>query len=238
MKLSLLTLYQGVKMTITDLQKQLEDADKQMTQAVLEHRSEYWDLRDSYFSIYLKLAKAYMDEFIKTRALPVEIMGDENTLYLFDHKDNIYITFRLENKKIATLKFNRYMTSAFRSTSGVKMAGQPVPILGLFPSPLEIVENSPWREEFGDLFKQHPNYDQEFWRTQNHYSVRFLPERGSTLRVSEVAFKTHLFHTWIGKLPEILDFIAQSFEVELHTENMHDVLSKISAQIFAKEERA
>src|SRR6185436_17927064 len=190
-------------MTITDLQKQLEEAQKLEIQALLENRGEYWSVRDLYSSLYLKLAKACMDEFVKTRDFPIEIIGDENTLYLFHHKNKIYITFRLEGEKIASIKFNQCMWSDFRYNSGLHIDGQPVHIFDRFPSPIEIVEDSLWVKEIEDVFKHRDNYNQELWRTQNHYIVRFLSEVGSGLRTSEVAFKTHLFHSGIAKLPTI-----------------------------------
>jgi len=223
--------------TIADLQKQLEEVQKQEIQALLEKSGEYLSSRKKYASLYLKLAKACMDEFVRNRNFPVEIIGDENTLYLFHHKNKIYITFRLRDEKIATINFSQCMLSEFRS-SGLAIDGQPVNIFDTFPSPIEIVEDSLWLKEIEDIYKSRDSYNQESWQTQNHYIVRFLSEMGSGLRISEAAFKTHLFHSWIGKLPMIFDCIAQSFEVEIHKENMNDVLAKVSKQIFAEEERA
>ncbi len=224
--------------TIADLQKQLEEAQKQKTQALLEKSGEYFSTSEKYASVYLKLAKACMDEFVKNRDFPIEIIGDENTLYLFHHKNKVYITFRLRDEKIATIKFSQCMLSELRYSSGLTIDGQPVNIFDTSPSPIEIVEDSLWLKEIEDIYKSRDNYNQEFWQTQNHYIVRFLSEIGSGLRVSEAAFKTHLFHSWIGKLPMIFDCIAQSFEVEIHQENMNNILTKISEQIFAEEERA
>jgi len=225
-------------MTIADLQKQFEDAQKQEIQSVLENRGEYRSARNLSSSLYLKLSKAYMDEFVKTRNFPVEIIGDEKTLYLFFHRRKIYTTFRLDNGKIAIITLNHCMSVDFRYNSGLSIDGQPLPIFDLFPSPVEIVENSLWAKEIEDAFKDRDNYNQVLWQTQNHYVVRFLSEMGSGLRVTDVAFKTHLFHSWLGKLPIIMDCIAQSFDIEIRKENMNDVLAKIAEQIFAEEERA
>jgi len=232
-------------MAISDLEKQLEVVQQQTRQAVLEHKwDEYHSASKIESALTVKLSQERMKEYIGSQVFPVN-NDDPLTIHLIHYKRNIFIVLRPKAQtrsnavvKIVVLKFTQCMLSDFRYHSKLNMDGNILPIKGFASSPVEFVKNSSWLEEIKSIFEDKVNTNPELWSSQNHYIVRFREEMGNGLQISNISFEKQSFFSWVETLPETLDCLAQSFEVEMYNENMDEILAGITKQIFAEEERA
>ncbi|MBK9925825.1 MAG: hypothetical protein IPP66_11090 [Anaerolineales bacterium] len=227
-------------MLIPDLEKDLEIARERTIQAVLEKRwDEYHAASEIEAALTLKLANERMAIYIQTQVFPVK--DDAHIMHLVHYNRNIYVVFQTKSNspaKIVLVKFRQCVLSDFRYRTKLNIDGRVLQIKDLDFFPFEEVEDSDWVEENKSLFADRVQSNPELWHSQNHYVVRFLPEMGSGLRISEVSFEKRSFYSWIGKLPMIYDCMAQSAEVQVFDKSIDEVLAMVTNEIFADKKSA
>jgi len=169
-------------MAISKLEKELENAKEQLRQIIASRKmDEYVSAHSAVLSLERKLAAERMDEYAETIDFPVKwdigapmphlLTNGYRTFLLFYLKDNHSEDNRTES--IALVQFHRCMSSKLGDPNEEVFHGHPLNGKGLEPYTAQIVRNSKWVKELEATNKVHSKYNQDLWRSMNHYILWF-----------------------------------------------------------------
>jgi hypothetical protein len=190
-------------MKTKELEKELKAAHKHLEQA--EGMDERKSARETVLSIERKLAAERNEEYADTIDFPVQwdvgaplphlIANGLHTILLFHlQKNNV----DQDDESIALVQFYRCVSVKLGSPNDEVLSGHPLYGKGAeFYAP-QIVKNSKWIKDLETINKVHPNFNQEGWRSLNHY--------------------VFWFHD------ETFECVAKSYEVEVLQKDMDDVI--------------
>jgi len=185
-------------MSINKIEKELDVAQKRLAQA--KGMDDYRLARETVLSIERKLAAERMEEYADTIDFPLKwdvgapmpclIANGLHTILLFYLQDDDLESDGEES--IALVQFYGCVSLKFGSPNDEVLYGHPLHGRGLEPYTPQIVKNSKWIKDLEVINKVHPNFDQESWRSFNHYVFWFHDE---TFECVAKSYEVEVIHT-------------------------------------------
>jgi hypothetical protein len=203
-------------MIMSKLEKELEDAKEQLRQVIASHKMDgYVSAHSAVLSLERKVAAERMDEYAETIDFPVKWDAGAPMPHLLTNGYRTFLLFYLPNdysedgrtESVALVQFHRCMSSKLGDPNEEVFHGHPLNGKGLEPYTAQIVRNSRWIKELESINKVHSQYNQELWRSLNHYILWFHDDT--------------------------FECIAKSYEVEVFQKSMDEVLGEAAKRIRA-----
>jgi hypothetical protein len=112
-----------------------------------------------------------------------------------------------QNSSLCLVKFNRCSSAKLGHPNDEAQRGHPLAGRGLEGHTAQIVKNSPWLKEVAKTNSAHPHHNPDRWNSLNHYIFWF---HDSTF-----------------------ECLAESYEVEVSTESMPELLGRVLVKLLA-----
>jgi len=203
-------------MIMSKLEKELEDAKEQLRQVIASNKTDgYVSAHSAVLSLERKVAAERMDEYAESIDFPVKWDAGAPVPHLLTNGYRTFLLFYLPDdysedgrtESVALVQFHRCMSSKLGDPNEEVFHGHPLNGKGLEPYTAQIVRNSRWIKELESINKVHSQYNQELWRSLNHYILWFHDDT--------------------------FECIAKSYEVEVFQKSMDEVLGEAAKRIRA-----
>ncbi len=201
---------------MSKLKKELDDAKEQLRKIISSRKmDDYVSAHSAVLSLERKIAAEHMDEYAETIDFPVKWDVGAPMPHLLTNGYHTVLLFYLPNENsedgrtesIALVQFHRCMSSKLGDPNEEVFHGHPLNGKGLESYTAQIVQNSKWIKELEAINKVHSQYNQELWRSLNHYVLWFHDDT--------------------------FECVAKSYEVEVFQKSMDEVFGEAAKRIRA-----
>jgi hypothetical protein len=194
-------------MMVSKLEKELAIAQERLKQLVATQKfDEFLSAQAIVFSIERKLAAERMEEYADTLEFPIKwdtgapmphlIANEYRTFLLFYLRDEILGGEGVES--ISLVEFHGCISVKLGNPNEEVFHGHPLYGKGLEPYTAQIVRNSKWLGDLEAINKVHTQYNQEFWRSLNHYILWF---HDATFECVATSYEVEVFQK---SMPEVI----------------------------------
>jgi len=203
-------------MIMSKLEKELEDAKEQLRQVIASNKMDgYIPAHSAVLSLERKVAAERMDEYAETIDFPMKWDAGAPMPHLLTNGNRTFLLFYLPDdysedgrtESVALVQFHRCLSSKLGDPNEEVFHGHPLNGKGLEPYTVQIVRNSRWIKELESINKVHSQYNQELWRSLDHYILWFHDDT--------------------------FECVPRSYEVEVFQKSMDEVLGEAAKRIRA-----